>query len=110
MTDKEHNGWFNYETWAVNLWLSNEQASHEHWLERATHWNEQPSTSDVWTQEESAKYNLADELKEDFEENNPVADQASVWSDLMRAALSEVNWQEIAEHYINDAKEANEAN
>ena len=34
-TEKGYQGWTNYETWAVNLWLGNEQGSHEYWQEQA---------------------------------------------------------------------------
>jgi hypothetical protein len=29
--DKKYNGWTNYETWNVALWLDNEQSSERHW-------------------------------------------------------------------------------
>ena len=35
MTNKEYNGWYNYETWLVNLWMDNDQAEHEYWREVA---------------------------------------------------------------------------
>ncbi len=31
MTNKEYNGWYNYETWMVNMWMDNTQESHETW-------------------------------------------------------------------------------
>lgn len=34
MTKKEYNGWTNFETWNVNLWLDNEQSSQEYWQEQ----------------------------------------------------------------------------
>jgi len=35
MTHKEYNGWTNYETWLVKLWIDNEQGSQDYWIERA---------------------------------------------------------------------------
>ena len=35
MTNKEYNGWYNYETWLCNLWMDNDQAEHEYWREVA---------------------------------------------------------------------------
>lgn len=29
MRDETYNGWTNWDTWAVNLWLTNEQEAHE---------------------------------------------------------------------------------
>lgn len=117
---EKYNGWTNYETWNVALWLDNEQGSYDHWREVAQEcWNESDGASQVasgiWTREEAATFALADMLKEEFEEgkNNLLEEskmQCSVWADLLGAALSEVDWNEIAEHYIEEVdKEAEEA-
>lgn len=33
--DKKYNGWTNYETWNVALWLDNEEGSYNYWRETA---------------------------------------------------------------------------
>jgi len=33
--DHKYNGWTNYETWAVKLWMDNEEPSYRYWRERA---------------------------------------------------------------------------
>lgn len=93
MTQKEYNGWTNYETWNVKLWIDNDQGLQEYWNER--------------TMDQDCIQGLADELKEYFEEQSQemlkaASQQASVWSDLIGAALSEVNWHEIAEAFWTD--------
>ena len=35
MTDKEYNGWTNYETWNVALWIDNERGTQNDRRERA---------------------------------------------------------------------------
>jgi len=90
MSDKTYNGWSNYETWAVKLWIDNEQSSQEYWLERA--------------KEETTPYELARALKDEFNEANPIQ-TASVYSDLMSAALSGVDWLEIANSLLEDLSE-----
>ena len=35
MEEKRYNGWTNYETWAVNLWIDNDQGSYTYWREQA---------------------------------------------------------------------------
>jgi hypothetical protein len=40
-------------------------------------------------------------LKEEVTEGSPVA-QSSLYADLMGAVLQEINWQEIANHYLAD--------
>lgn len=59
-------------------------------------------SSEVWSEEESVKFELVDTLKDSFEENNPLSGEASAYSDLLSAALSEVNWSEVAEAILEE--------
>ena len=102
--DTTYNGWRNYETWAVKLWLDNEEPSYNYWNERAKEVLRDPRKSDILTTEQTARYDLADELKRAHEENAPTI--GGVFADLLNAALSEVDWSEIAETMLEDAKEA----
>ena len=107
----EYNGWTNYETWAVKLWMDNEESSYRFWAERAQECadeakgtlsaNARLTGKEPFTTQEKAAFALSRELKDHFEEGNPVTD-ASVWADLMNAALSEVNWHEIAKSLLDD--------
>lgn len=111
MTNETYNGWTNYETWNVALWLDNEENSYIYWRETAQAcWDHatEKSAGVVWTRDEAATFALAELLKADIEESNPVADSASMYADMMGAALSEVNWREIAEHYIDDVDKGDE--
>lgn len=94
MTKKEYNGWFNYETWLVNLWFDNDGMS-EYWRECAESLLKHSDRDD-------AILALSDEMKEHVEDGNPCKDQASFYADLMNAAISEVNFWDIAEHYFDD--------
>lgn len=101
-----YNGWSNYETWAVKLWLDNEYGSYSYVTGRAKDLYALVIDDDDMP---NAIGTLADELKDQHEEANPLEDaEASVFTDLLRAALSEVDWREIAEAYLNDAKEESE--
>lgn len=97
---KTYNGWTNYETWNVALWIDNEQGSYNDSRERARACLEAHDND-----KDKAAGQLADELKEEFEEGNPLAGQASCFSDLLGAALSAVNWHEIAENYVEEVYE-----
>ena len=102
MTNKEYNGWHNYETWLVNLWMDND-GSDAYWRECAERL--------VKDDPGAAIRSMADLIKEEHEQrwseiNN---DKASVLSDLMNAAFSEVNWEEIASHYIDEVEVEEEA-
>lgn len=99
MNHLEYNGWHNYETWAVNLWLSNEQTSSQYWSDAAREAIKQAPKDDrvpkIWTADEAARFNLADQLKSELEDMAPDLG-ATLWADLLNAAMSEVNWAEIA--------------
>lgn len=113
MTKNEHNGWYNYETWCVNLWLDNEQGSQEYWAEKAKEAllaakdtlsaNARFTGVEPFTVEERAALALDDILKEEHEAALPELEGFA--ADLLTAAMSEVNWHEIATHLIDAAKE-----
>jgi hypothetical protein len=102
--DETYNGWTNYETWAVKLWLDNDEGSYNYWRERSVEVLQTSEASDILTKEQRARYDLADELKREHEENTPEF-PTSVYSDLLNAALSTVNWSEIAKALLDDAEE-----
>ncbi len=91
-----YNGWTNYETWAVHLWISNEEPSYRYWRERAV----AVRRLAVALERRTAKGLLADTLKNHFEEAAP--ELLGFWGDLLSAALSEVDWYELAEALLED--------
>jgi hypothetical protein len=100
MEEKTYSGWTNYATRAVKLWLDNDQGAYEYWREQARERHrEAPESPRVkegfWSKAEAELLNLADQLKTEIEEASPIT-EASMFSDLMNTALSEVNWIEIA--------------
>ena len=109
MTTKTYNGWTNYETWAVALWLDNDEQSQGYWRDMARECLESAKNkpSEVLTVAEDAAYMLADRLKDDHEEALPEIQGFA--SDLLNAAMSEVNWQEIAKGFVSEALEESEA-
>ena len=54
----------------------------------------------IWTAEEAKTFLLADQIKEFVEEVNPLGDKATMFTDLITTALSEVDWHEIAEAFL----------
>ncbi len=81
---KEYNGYSNYQTWNVALWIDNDQGLHEACQVR---YNLYSDFND-----------FANWLKDYFtDEANPLADQANPFTDLLGHALANVDWREVAE-------------
>ena len=99
-----YNGWKNYETLNVSLWLDNDQGTQSFVIKTAQQCYDDAKADRHSTREEVARVHLADQLKDYVEEMNPLASDASMFSDLLGAALSEVDWYEMAEHYLADVE------
>jgi len=98
MERKEYNGWTNYETWNVALWLDNgemDEGVKEERVRQACEENEEKSdaVNDVcqWLKD------YVDEMQE----NGQIV-VVGMFADLLNAALSEVDYYEIAEHYVDE--------
>ena len=110
MESKTYNGWTNYETWAVNLWIDNDRGSYTHWRQQAASQYENAGDCEsvregCWSRMSAARFRLAEQIKEEFEDDSPLVDQANVYSDLLTAALGEVDWREIAGHLLGEVIE-----
>jgi len=97
-TESGYQGWENYETWLIALWLSNEEGIYRRWQERADELLE-GQDGDA----EAAKGELAEELAQSFdEEADEMIPTGTVFSDLIHAALGEVEWLEVAQDVMGD--------
>ncbi len=96
MADTTYNGWTNYETWNVALWYDNDQGSYN---ERCDMVREIAEDND---DKDDAVGDIASWLKENVENANPLASEASMFSDILGAALGEVNWHEIAGNWLDE--------
>src|SRR4051794_8092326 len=88
---RKYNGWANCETWAVKLWLDNEEPSYRYWTGTARHLYGR----------DGAAGKLARLLEGEVTDAAPLG-EPSLYSDLLRAALGEVDWLEIAESYLDE--------
>jgi hypothetical protein len=80
--DGGYNGWTNYPTWDVHLWLTSDEETYN-------------AASGV-VADAGAPSRAAGDLKEWIEGRNPLTDPASLYSDLLGWALQSVNWDEVA--------------
>ena len=87
MDEHKYLGWTNRATWLINLWLNNEPGSQEAAAEAVAGGGEEA---------------LREMVEESFSET---LSQGGMISDLIVYALDQVNWEEIAEHFEEEAGE-----
>lgn len=99
--EQGYNGWANYPTWCVNLWLSNDEGLYRETLDRAQEIRgETESRSEYWSLEESHRFALADDLKAWVVDELAPDLGAMFAADLLGYALGQVDWQEIADSWL----------
>lgn len=103
MPPETYNGWTNYETWAVGMFLDGNytgEGTYREVLELVEHRNgeeDNPTRTRI----------LAEDLK-DYVEQKILGDDApaTLATDLLGTTLSEVNWHELAESKLSELTEA----
>lgn len=108
----KYNGWTNYETWLVNMHLTQEEQVNTRWiltaaelLDNVDHEQLVPITQEQW-----ATYTLAERLKGEIVEGSAeAAESEGLYADLVHGALQSVDWLELAAHYITIVKEDRDA-
>lgn len=99
MAEKTYNGWTNWETWVTNLWINEGLLDQFEMGEQARHFAE--------TDEESATYDMAAWIREQVENfiDEVLLDRssASIVHEFVGGCMGEVNWMEIAGHYVDEA-------
>lgn len=104
MQHNEYNGYYNYETWNIKLWIDNDQALSEMLSEAARDYIDQCDTDneDPRTFGETLESLFTDpELGLGLFPELP----AGPASDAINLYKCEINWEEIAEHALDDARD-----
>ena len=115
----EYNGWKNYETWSVHLWLTSDQGTRQYWVEEikeiqsGIHEHENV-ISGVWTAAQATRCVTSDRIKRALEDFHPYRGEhldkevePDLYSQLLDGAISEVSFGEIAESLIRIADDTN---
>ena len=97
-TNQSYNGWANYPTWAVNLYLG------DYFTERTQEYIAQSYSGEV------SVYGVADNLRTDFEEiiydrfpdNDKREGIDNLIADLFSSATDVIDWRELAEAYLEN--------
>lgn len=82
-----YNGYKNYETWCICLWIDNDEGMAQRWGDRARDLHKQDAKGWVTA--------LADEMKDAFDNEAP--ELSGFWSDIFRSAFNEIDWVEVAQ-------------
>lgn len=98
-----YNGYTNYETWVVALHIDNSEGDQDYWHERARFCvaNHDPNDGHMDARCELAEA-LRDAVYEKYEEQKP---ESGILCDMLSGALGEVNWHELATHYVEAVTE-----
>ena len=102
-----YQGWANHATWAVSLWLTNDEGTYLFCRRLARETIADADECDqvndgIWTKAEARRIMLADSLKEYLAELNPLKAQPSLFGDLLAAAMQDVDYEEIAGSFLED--------
>jgi hypothetical protein len=101
-----YNGYSNYETWAVQLWIDNTEPKSAYWRRLAEEvYNHQASEQVHFSKVEDATCILAEKLKEKHNDQmerilNDANVTGTVWADLLNASVCAVNFHEIAKNLM----------
>ena len=101
---KSDNVWLDFETLTLMRWLDNDETSYRHWRAVACQLKASASDSEYLcdghlSHHDAARYELADRLQTSVQGGCPEIGP-SMYADLLRAALTEVNWRGIADHVL----------
>jgi hypothetical protein len=106
MADTTYNGWSNYETWAVSMYLDGNYTgsdTYEQAIETVRDALER-STFNVLSGQMNDRYEVSQALKDWVRGENENED-ASLAADLLGAAFDAVNWYELADAWIQNLSE-----
>ena len=102
--NNEYNGWKNYETWCVKLWLDNDEYHQNLMLTMAEDAVRETKGDEVWKAKHALAISLQDEINEWFYDClDP--NTHGMFYDLLSSTIGRVDFDEIAESVLEDMDE-----
>lgn len=103
---KAFDDWTNYQTWAVNIWMERNDKARRYWREKAVKHRRAAREcllvhERIWTEQDAVKSSFAEQIKEEIYGGVPFSGDSGLYGDLLWAAIGQVNWIELAEHWLN---------
>lgn len=98
----KYNGWSNYPTWCVKLWIDNDEGLYNEVKQLAQDCYDNAEAERNFTREERATLDFESILRDYIEELEPVNNSSSMSDDLLDWVFGEVDWYEIAAAIIED--------
>lgn len=97
MKKTNYNGWTNYETWKVALWIDNDHYYYE------TSRQAVKDAKDAGESGTELEWWIAEQIRDTVESDiNSHRVSGTLIGDLAFSALAEVNWREIARNIIEE--------
>ena len=104
MSDQTYNGWTNYETWLVKLWMDNSEGDQKYWTSE--------TAEVIAAREEFPISRLAERIKDWLDEirdfHSDSIGESGLIADLLGAAIGAVDTVEIARHLLDDFEDEDE--
>ncbi|KKN66712.1 hypothetical protein LCGC14_0468980 [marine sediment metagenome] len=93
-----YQGWKNYETWNAALWINNDEGMYDYLQEELGRLREDEEDHD------EIVYALAQLMEDHFETmyDDNAAGLVGPLADLLRAAMSEIDWREISQSFLEE--------
>lgn len=101
MNQEEYEGWTNYETSIIGEYINSMESERDYWLSIA----EDCKDDEEITGNNDALLTLSDLLMNHFE-TDTTRPEDSIWAAMIDAALSEVDWWDIAEELMTTLEKA----
>ncbi len=92
---KEYNGWSNWETWVVKLWLDNDESVHAMVVEMVEAGKQDDGDGITGAELEEFVWNT-------FDPEGLYHKQANLFTDFIFSSMNMVSWDEVSAAYNQD--------